>query len=125
MTLTVAVTAEDIARGERAGLDRTPLALALARALGVDAAPVFQGPSLTPIFDVRVLALIEESTRWHIGWKGCDVALPRRAQLFAFVWKYGPCGGQPFAIRDEEGRVVALRPYAEIVTPFTFTLTLA
>lgn len=116
------VTDEDIALGCAHSAVANPIAKAVSRRLGRPAA-VRKGPSISMIADE---AMQPESyvrnTTWFAVIDGEDVPLPRRVQIWLNVFQHGPGGGALYAIRDRAGRVVAMRPYCEIIRPFTFRL---
>ena len=130
--MTVRVTQKDFSLG-RPGPFAGPISLALARALGPDPTTgnlplvaVDRGPRITPILDARSTPEYWPlMTTWFARLGGRDVPLPRRCQTVLNVFGYGPGGtGALYAVRDRAGRVLALRPYAEIVVPFEFNLPL-
>lgn len=64
----------------------------------------------------------ETNTTWHALLFGVDVPLPRIGQIVLSAFQYGPQAG-PFAVRGRGGEVVSMRPYSQIVRPFSFSLT--
>ena len=109
----ITVTEGDIARGVREDFNTHPLLCSLARALGEDGFDVLEEDG-TKQFPVSAAAVQLAG--------GGRVTLPARCQWFLRAWEYGPMGGQPLAIRNRLGEVIALHSYDKIVAPFTFVL---
>ena len=118
-------------RAARRGPFDNPVALALSDTLeaagffphGAAMVCVERGPGLTQILDSRASASsYEANTTWNARLFGCDIPMPKRCQMLLWVFSYGP-GSGPFAVRDEDGAVIAMQPYESLVLPLDFSLT--
>lgn len=127
--LVVEVTAAHIGAARQSS-HHNPIALALDDALeeaglmasGQAWVPVQRGLSTTEAADTRRgVDRYETNITWHALLFGLDVALPRMCQIVLSAFQYGPQSG-PFAVRGRSGEVVSMRPYEQIVRPFSFCL---
>ena len=120
----VSLTDAHIAVGRRGSAYLTPLALAVAEALGpVPARSDEERTGYQPLVAVS-RRLADDPAEYAALVDGKVYRLNRRCQVFARVWDYGPCGGTRFAVRGSNGKLIREMTYCEVIAPFLFTLPL-
>lgn len=102
------VTPFDIDEADRAV---SPIALAIARALGVERVMLFKGdPPAERTWEYR---------GFWLQWDGKSIYLPYRAQILCYAWEYGP-GIERMRVVTKG--VARMAPWGDIVRPCKFEI---
>jgi hypothetical protein len=102
------LTQTDIDAADR---DTSPVAVAIARALGVNYVSLRTGDPP----DERK----HEYWGWWLHWRGGPYYLPYRAQIICFAWRYGPGATHMKCVRKG---VLEMVPWGDIVRPCKFEI---